>query len=122
MSVLSIDIGGTKFSMAVFEDGHMVARESRATDREGGRDWMASQLLEVASAWKKRTHWIDAALGSGARRFQKTAGRLVNPRRRLERLRLVWLLSSELGVPTLMDNDANVGALGEQKFRRRPVR
>src|SRR5215203_4248958 len=58
VSILAIDIGGTKFSMAVFEEGRMLTRESRATDREGGREWMASQLLEVASAWKKQ-HALD---------------------------------------------------------------
>ena len=38
--VLAIDIGGTKFSMAVFEGERMVRRESRATDAAGGRQWM----------------------------------------------------------------------------------
>ena len=45
MTTLSIDIGGTKFSMAVFEGSQMVARETRATDREGGREWMLAQIL-----------------------------------------------------------------------------
>ena len=37
MNTLAIDIGGTKFTIAVFDDaGVMIRRESRATDREGG--------------------------------------------------------------------------------------
>src|SRR5581483_11810372 len=37
--ILAIDIGGTKFSMAVFDAaGVMVRRESRATDDAGGRE------------------------------------------------------------------------------------
>ena len=37
MHTIAIDIGGTKFSMAVFEADRMVRRESRATDRDGGK-------------------------------------------------------------------------------------
>ena len=33
MSTLAIDIGGTKFSMAVFDGERMIERESHATDR-----------------------------------------------------------------------------------------
>src|SRR4051794_30662788 len=43
----AIDIGGTKFSAALFEDERMIARESRATDREGGRDWMLEQITGI---------------------------------------------------------------------------
>ena len=39
MNTLCIDIGGTKFSMAVFEGEKILARESRAT-RPGGRTGM----------------------------------------------------------------------------------
>ncbi len=37
---LAIDVGGTKFSMALFEDGRMLRREARRTDAAGGREWM----------------------------------------------------------------------------------
>ena len=30
--ILAVDIGGTKFSLAAFDGGRMVRRESRATD------------------------------------------------------------------------------------------
>jgi hypothetical protein len=36
--ILTIDIGGTKLSMAVFDGERMILRESRATDPAGGRD------------------------------------------------------------------------------------
>ena len=38
--ILAIDIGGTKFSMAVFDQSKMIRRESRSTDREGGKRWV----------------------------------------------------------------------------------
>lgn len=37
MHTIAIDIGGTKFTMAVFAGDRMVRRESRATNREGGK-------------------------------------------------------------------------------------
>ena len=40
MNTLAIDIGGTKFTVALFEGTRMIRRESRATDREGGPEWM----------------------------------------------------------------------------------
>ena len=46
MSTLAIDIGGTKFSVAVFEGKRMVERESHSTDRAGGRDWMLAKIAD----------------------------------------------------------------------------
>src|SRR5450432_2687682 len=46
--ILAIDIGGTKFSMAVFEGHSIVRRERRATDAAGGRQWMVAQIAEIA--------------------------------------------------------------------------
>ena len=38
MNTLAVDIGGTKFTVALFEDDRMVRRESRLTNRAGARD------------------------------------------------------------------------------------
>ena len=65
MTTLSIDIGGTKFSMAVFEGSQMVARESRATDREGGREWMLAQILEIGHSWKRAHRLEHCGIGFG---------------------------------------------------------
>ena len=65
MHILAIDIGGTKFS-----DGRlrfradMLVRESRATDREGGRDWMLDQIA---------IHCARVALGSSGSRAAASA-------------------------------------------------
>ena len=45
--ILAIDIGGTKFSMAVFDGDRMVRRESRATNAAGGRSWMVERIAEI---------------------------------------------------------------------------
>ena len=43
---LALDIGGTKFSIAVFDDGRMVARETRSTDRAGGPTPVTGRVVE----------------------------------------------------------------------------
>lgn len=48
MNVLAVDIGGTKVTLAVFEDGKMILRETHATDRDGGREWMLEKVISVA--------------------------------------------------------------------------
>jgi len=53
MNTLAVDIGGTKFAVALFEDDRMVRRESRPTNRAGARDWMLGQVVEIAGAWKR---------------------------------------------------------------------
>jgi len=52
MNTLAVDIGGTKFSLALFEGEKMVRRESRATDRDGGPEWMLLQIEAIASNWE----------------------------------------------------------------------
>ncbi len=47
MKTLAIDIGGTKFSVAVFEGDRMVRRETRSTDREAGREALLRQLAPL---------------------------------------------------------------------------
>jgi glucokinase len=114
MSTLAIDIGGTKCSMAVFDAGVLVARESEATDRAGGRDWMLDRIGSIAADWKAR-HRIDrCGIGFG--------GPVIFNRQRValsthvggwSDFDLPGYLEEILGVRPVMDNDANVGALGE---------
>lgn len=117
MNTLAIDVGGTKFSMAVFVDGRMAARESRATDREGGREWMLDQIAAIAAEWERTYHLEKCGIGFG--------GPVEYAKQRVARSTHVggWLdfalpawIERALQVPTLMDNDANVGALGEAVY------
>jgi predicted NBD/HSP70 family sugar kinase len=62
---LAIDIGGTKFSMAVFDGDGMVARESRATDRGGGREWMLAQIAEIGRSWRTSNEFDVCGIGFG---------------------------------------------------------
>jgi glucokinase len=116
MKTLTIDIGGTKFSMAVFDSDRMVRRESRSTDRAGGRDWMLAQIVEIAHGWGRDLKLECCGVGFG--------GPVDFARQRVYKSTHVggWSdfplrdeLSRALGLPTILDNDANVGALGEAR-------
>ena len=117
MHTLAIDIGGTKFSMAVFDQDRIVCRESKATDRAGGRDWMLSQIIDIARAWEQDLKLDRCGIGFGGpvdfanqRVFKSThVGGWSDYPLRDE-------LARTLKIPTIMDNDANVGALGEANY------
>lgn len=114
MTTLAIDIGGTKFSMAVFAAGRMVARESRATDREGGREWMLSAIAEIAAAWREQFHFERCGIGFGGPvLFDRQRVALSTHVGGWSDFDLTAWARENLGVASVMDNDANVGALGE---------
>lgn len=111
MRTLAIDIGGTKFTIALFDaEGHMIARESRATDREGGRDWMLQQIEEIAKPWDFDR--IGIGFG-GPVEFERQNVALSTHVGGWSNFPLSAYCSERLGKPAIMDNDANVGALGE---------
>ncbi len=117
MKTLAIDIGGTKFSMAVFDGDRMICRESRATDRDGGRDWMLNQLASIARSWKSSVGFERCGIGFGGPvLFDRQRVALSTHVGGWSDFDLTAWAAQELGVPALMDNDANVGALGEGRF------
>ncbi len=110
MNTLAIDIGGTKFSAALFEDDRMVARESRQTDREGGRDWMLWQIASMASAWRFESCGVGFG---GPVDFPAQHVALSTHVAGWSDFPLSAYLAERFGCPVVMDNDANTGALGE---------
>ncbi len=114
MKTLAIDVGGTKFSVALFEGDQMLVRESRATDRTGGRDWMLDQLVQIGRAWKRRFGFDRCGIGFGGPvQFDKQRVALSTHVGGWQDFALPKYIEGLLSVPAIMDNDANVGALGE---------
>jgi glucokinase len=114
---LAIDVGGTKFSMAAFDGEKMVRRESRRTDAEGGRDWMLEQISTIAREWQRDMPADRCGIGFGGPvifREQRVA--LSTHVGGWRDFRLTDWVQELLGVPAIMDNDANVGAIGEGRF------
>ncbi|MBY0506897.1 MAG: ROK family protein [Bryobacteraceae bacterium] len=114
MNTLAIDVGGTKFSMAVFADGQMVRRVTEPTDRDGGRDWMLERIVAHARAWQSDPGFGLCGVGFGGPvLFDQQRIALSTHVGGWSDYALPLFLKHELGVPVIMDNDANVGALGE---------
>jgi glucokinase len=117
MLTLAIDIGGTKFSMALFEGERMRLRESRATDREGGRAWMMEQILRIARSWQQAARIDRCGIGFGGPViFGEQRVALSTHVGGWSDVRLAAEIEAELGIPCIMDNDANTGALGEAVY------
>lgn len=114
MNTLAIDIGGTKFSMALFENERMAARESGPTDREGGRDWLLARLEPVAHNWKREYGFDRCGIGFGGPvDFDRQVVALSTHVGGWKDFALPRHIQETLNVPAVMDNDANTGALGE---------
>ena len=114
MNHLAIDIGGTKFTMALFHDGQMVRRESRATDRGGRRDWMLQQIAAIGQAWREAGGFRAVGVGFGGPvNFATQQVVLSTHVGGWQGFDLPGWLNRQFQAPVLMDNDANVGALGE---------
>jgi glucokinase len=114
MSIFAIDIGGTKFSAALFQDGRMRRRETRRTDREGGREWMLEQLRGIGRAWRAEEEFTAIGVGFGGPVDFATQQVVLSTHvSGWQGFDLAAWLQDEFGAPVLMDNDANVGALGE---------
>jgi glucokinase len=113
VSILAIDIGGTKFTLALFEGGRMTRRESHATDREQGREWMLEQIAGVLAGWNGIER---CGIGFGGPvDFLRQRAALSTHVGGWQDFPLSHYVQDLLGVPTIMDNDANAGALGEAR-------
>ena len=115
--ILAIDIGGTKFSVAAFDGDRMIRRESRATDAAGGREWMTGQLDTVLAAWRRDLRFEGCGIGFGGP-VDFAAQRVVLSTHvgGWRDFDLCGFVSDRIDAPAVMDNDANVGALGEAHY------
>ncbi|HKE21273.1 MAG TPA: ROK family protein [Bryobacteraceae bacterium] len=111
---LAIDIGGTKFSIAIFEEARMTRRESRRTDQEGGRAWMLAQISEIVGDWRGEIQFDRCGIGFGGPvRFREQRVALSTHVSGWSDFPLTEWVGDLAGAPAIMDNDANAGALGE---------
>ena len=117
MITLAIDIGGTKLTMALFDGDRMMERESRITDRQGGREWMLQQIVSILARWKARYRIERCGIGFGGPvDFAQQRVALSTHVAGWSDFDLPGHLEKSLGFRPLMDNDANLGALGEARY------
>jgi glucokinase len=116
MRTLAIDIGGTKFSLAAFDGDLQILRESRSTDRGGGPAWMFQQIEEILHSWRAVHAFQPDRCGigfGGPVDFPTQTVTLSTHVAGWVQYPLVENIQRLTGARVLMDNDANVGALGE---------
>jgi glucokinase len=117
MNTLAVDIGGTKFAVALFEGDKLIRREARPTDRDGARDWMLQQVAGIAREWKREVPFDRCGIGFGGPvDFAEQRVAFSTHIGGWNDFKLTAFLSDALGVPAVMDNDANAGALGEAVY------
>lgn len=117
MTTLAIDIGGSKFTLAAFKGERLIERETHVTDRAGGRDWMLEKLQPMIADWKARHRIERCGVGFGGPvEFHKQRVALSTHVGGWSDFDLPRYLENSLGLRPVMDNDANVGALGEALY------
>jgi len=121
LSTLAIDIGGTKFSLAVFEGERIVERESHATDPS-----ILNHIATIIEKWKSRYRFDRCGIGFGGPvDFVRQRVVLSTHVAGWNDFDLPGYLTKLLDFVPVMDNDANVGALGEALYgagrRYRPL-
>jgi len=119
MRVFALDVGGTKFSVAGFSDERLVLRESRSTDRAGGPAALFAEVERIFTAWRDQQGFHPERCGIGFGGPVDFPTQTVTLSTHVEgwvKYPLVANVERLTGVPVLMDNDANVGALGEAMY------
>lgn len=117
---LGIDLGGTKILAALADDeGKILAEAKRATRGEEGQQVVIERIITTAkdaiSAAGVKPSAV-AAVGIGAPGpVDVAAGVVYNPPNLpgWDQVPLGPALQSALGIPVFVDNDVNVGSLGE---------
>jgi glucokinase len=117
MKTLAVDIGGTKFTLAIFDGGEIVERQSHSTDRSGGREWMLERITSIVAGWKTRYAINRCGIGFGGPvDFQAQRVVFSTHVPGWNNFDLARFMQQLAGVPPVIDNDANAGALGEAVY------
>lgn len=115
-NVLAVDIGGTRFRTALFDDaGRRLLFSEGATDASGGRDWMLNEIRERAQDLVSRSDQPVRSCGISFGgpvdyRQQRVSSMHVSGWRGFK---LAQWVEDNLNLKCRLDNDANAGAFGE---------
>jgi len=120
--VLAIDIGGTKLALGLVDAaGTILARDEIPTHAAEGPGRILARLLDTARTMLERAGPALAVRRAGiacAGPLDRQAGLILNPPNLpgWTRIALVEQVQQALGLPAVLDNDANAAALGELQY------
>ena len=119
-NVLSVDIGGTKFGLALCtRDGRILAQRRGITNTAGRASWMIEQISRSGSELIAGAGAPVVACGIGFGGPVDFHRQVINRSMHVEgwgETRLADLLGECFHIPVVVDNDANTAALGEVYF------
>ena len=119
--VAGIDIGGTKIALALADSGGRIIEGARFPARTGERGPHAiieEALAEIERMLAKTGARLTAVgVGCGGP-LDRRRGLILSPPNLpgWDEFPVVRLVEERLGVPALLDNDANAAALGEHRY------
>jgi glucokinase len=115
--ILAIDIGGTNFSVAVFEEDRLVARATEPTDRQAGPVWMMDRMQEMVRGIWPEQQFSACGIGFGGPvdfASQKVIVSTQVPG--WENFALIDEVQKRFSAPAVVERDSLVGALGEGHY------
>jgi glucokinase len=121
-AVLAIDIGGTKLALGLVDaEGRILQRDEIPTRATEGPERVLARLVELARTMRDRvapSHALHRVGIACAGPLDRAAGLILNPPNLpgWTRIALVDCLEQALGLPAVLDNDANAAALGEFRY------
>ncbi len=111
---LTLDIGGTNFSVARFVGNTLTEISTQATLRDGGPEWMLNEIETAVSRFKQGRKFNACGIGFGGpvdfMRQRVICSTHVEGWRDFD---LVGEVERRFGIPAIMDRDTMAGALGE---------
>ena len=117
MQVLCIDIGGTKFSAAIVENNEIIEKSTHITNKSGGEKWMLEKLECIISNYQKKYIINYCGIGFGGpvdyKKQKIFCSTLIDGWSNFD---FPLFFKEKYDFNTIIDNDANLGALGEAKF------
>jgi glucokinase len=118
--ILGIDIGGSQFGLVLATtDGKVVKRVQRSSDRDAGASLMIAHILSesrlLLAASPEPVSCCGIGFGGPVDFGQQ---RIINSThvKGWDDCPLPAQITQALGIPAVVDNDANIGALGEFTF------
>lgn len=118
--LIGVDIGGTKTAVCLsLEPPDVLWRHEFATEPEAGPEHALKSIVRAIHQGLSETACVATAIGvSCGGPLDSTAGVIQRPPNlwTWDDVHITSLLASEFGVPCVLENDANAGALAEHRF------
>jgi glucokinase len=114
---IGVDLGGTKMLLGVLDEGSEAVWESRERSAGEGEDELVELLVrEIEEARAERPGVEAIGMGIPATIDHEKGLAIAAVNLPIENLPIRDLVVERTGVPTFVDNDANVAALAEHHF------